>query len=258
MTTVSRRSRQFKQPRGGFINPRDMTVHQLVDGHPTPLDQKTENLQASLVGTTVDYLTRLAGGADPRYAFHYSLVGAEFLGAQEFKRATADVKSLIPGHVDAATVAVACRLSHYEAAFRAGPHAYNPDAQTVPNTVTVDHILIMVDRCRVFFDQYGPVTLDGFEFRGAYTEVITNGDGDFLTADGLWDIKVSTRGPTSKHTLQLLIYYLMGRRSGIPGFDSIRLLGIFNPRSNAAYHISLADIPDDVVAEVSRSVIGYE
>lgn len=169
MTTVSMRSRQFKQPRGGFINPRAMTVHQLVDGHQTPLDQKAENLHPSLIGTTVDYLSRLAGGADPRHAFHYSLRGADLLGAGRLKRAVADIKRLVPGHVDAATVPVACRLAHYEAAFRAGPHAYNPDAQTAPDKATLDHILIMVARYRTFLGQYGPVTLDGFEFPGAYT-----------------------------------------------------------------------------------------
>lgn len=101
------------------------------------------------------------------------------------------------------------------------------------------------------------IHLDGFTFPGGYTDLVTAGDGDFLTADALWDFKVSVKGPTSAHTLQLLMYLLMGRRSGQPAFNSITQLGVFNPRLNAVYQIALADVPSEVVSTVSRDVIGY-
>lgn len=62
-----------------------------------------------------------------------------------------------------------------------------------------------------FFDQYGPITLDGFVFVGGYTDIVSSGDGDFLTKDTLWDFKVSKDKPKSAHTLQLLMYYIMGK-----------------------------------------------
>ena len=71
----------------------------------------------------------------------------------------------------------------------------------------------MVERSLSFFKAFGPVTADGFTMEGAYTATITTGDGDFLTKDTLWDFKVTTSKPNKDHTLQLLIYYLMGRRS---------------------------------------------
>ncbi|MGT2637951.1 hypothetical protein ACVRWL_09295 [Streptococcus ratti] len=79
-------------------------------------------------------------------------------------------------------------------------------------------------------EQYGPIVKDGFTLEGGYTDTITAGDGDFLTADTLWDFKVSKTKPTKDHTLQLLIYYLMGIQSVHPEFQSITKLGIYNPK----------------------------
>ena len=257
MVSVTQRIKEVKQPRGGFINPRAMLVRQLDDGKPTPLDHRVENIHPSLVGTAVDYLTRLANGAKPRDVFRVSLLGANLLGCAARIRALRDVAKLAPGRVDTAAIAAACRLVAYDVAFRAGPRMYNRKAQTSPDAVTFDHISVMVDRSGAFFREYGPVTLAGFTFRGGYTATVDSGDGDFLTADSLWDFKVSVSGPTKAHTLQLFLYYLMGRHSGQPQFNSITHLGVFNPRLNVVYRLALADIPAEVTAEVSRDVIGY-
>ena len=71
---------------------------------------------------------------------------------------------------------------------------------------------------------------DGFTFEGGYTDIVSSGDGDYLTEDTLWDFKVSKEEPKSKYTLQLLMYYIMGCHSIHPEFQKIEKLGIFNPR----------------------------
>ena len=109
----------------------------------------------------------------------------------------------------------------------------------------------------MFFKKYGPITKDGFTFEGGYTKVIDSGDGDFLTSDTLWDFKVSKKNPTSIHTLQLLIYYIMGMHSIHNEFQSIKKLGIFNPRTNCAYLYSISDISQEIIDEVSARIIGY-
>jgi hypothetical protein len=257
VTTVTRRIKEVKQPRGGYINPTVMSVRRLEDGQPTPLDHKAENIHASLVGLAVDYLTRLANGAEPKDAFAISLWGARLLGGAVLVRAVADVDSLARGRVDAASIAAACRLAGYDVAYRVGPSMFNPDAQTNPDAVTTEHISIMVERSMAFFREYGPVTMDGFSFPGGYTEIVSAGDGDFLTGETLWDFKVSINGPTKDHTLQLLMYCLMGQRSGQPQFDGITHLGVFNPRLNIVHRVALADIPVEILKEVSHDVIGY-
>lgn len=116
---------------------------------------------------------------------------------------------------------------------------------------------MLVHRTLKFFQQYGPVTLDGFSFEGAYTKEIGAGDGDFLTDDTIWDLKVLKNEITAQNTLQLLIYYLMGKRSIHPEFETINQIGIYNPRYNAVYQLLVKDISQDIIKEVSENVIGY-
>lgn len=257
MTTVVQRIKEVTQPRGGYINPRSMTVRQVDDGEPSPLDHTAENIHASLVGLAVDYLTRLANGADPRDAFAISLKGAYNIGRAEAAIAEAEVNSLTAGKIDDDAISSACKLASFDIGYRRGPHMYNPDARSKPDQVTTDHIASMVERSLTFIREYGPIVLDGFTFPGGYSEIVTAGDGDFLTADTLWDFKVSVNGPTNDHTLQLLMYLLMGQRSVVPEFDSVTHLGVFNPRLNTVYRIGVAELPANVVAAVSHDVIGY-
>lgn len=258
MTTVTRRIQEVKQPRGGYINPRNLEAQALSDDMALA---SVESVHASITGMAVDYLTRLANGSRPEEAFEISLRGAALL--QQFGiPAVADAKkalvSLTSGvQPDAAAVRAACQLVRYDVAYRAGPGMYNPHAQTQPDAATIQNIQVMVARSARFFAEYGPVTLDGFTFDGAYTDVVTAADGDFLTPDTIWDFKVSVKGPTKDHTLQLLMYYLMGRESGQSEFQTITHLGVFNPRLNTVYRIKVADIPSEVISEVSRDVIGY-
>ena len=163
-----------------------------------------------------------------------------------------DVKGL-----DDLSITKACQLAGFDSAFRAGPLAYRPVEKIVPDQATIANIRIMVERSLSFFKAFGPVTADGFTMEGAYTATITTGDGDFLTKDTLWDFKVTASKPNKDHTLQLLIYYLMGRRSIHPEFQTIENLGIFNPRQNTIYQLPISDISDEVIKEVETVVIGY-
>ena len=115
----------------------------------------------------------------------------------------------------------------------------------------------MLKRVQTFIEAYGPVVQDGFRFDGAYTDLITDGDGDFLTQDTVWDLKVIKSKPNAKQTLQVLIYYLMGKASTNPNFNSINKIGIFNPRLNQAYILNLEKMASETLDEVSLDVVGY-
>ena len=113
MTTVTRRVKEVTQPRGGYINPRSMRAKQLDDGKPSPLDHKIENLHPTLVGTAVDYLSRLANGADPHDAFAVSLMGANNIGGAARTAAEVAVASLTPGKIDGYAIIAACKRLHF-------------------------------------------------------------------------------------------------------------------------------------------------
>lgn len=142
---------------------------------------------------------------------------------------------------------------------------------------TIANIQCMIQRSIEFFKIYGPIKQDGFSFEpvngnkddydkmiktntgtyGGYTATVSAGDGDFLTTDTLWDFKVSKSAPTSKHTLQLLMYWVMGQHSGQEVFKNISKLGIFNPRLNKVYIYDTTNISKDIIDIVEKEVICY-
>ena len=54
------------------------------------------------------------------------------------------------------------------------------------------------------------------------------------------------------------MYWRMGLHSIHPEFNHVKYLGIYNPRMNTAYRIAVSDIPNEVIQEVEKDVIGYE
>ena len=186
-------------------------------------------------------------------AFEISLLGAR---AMRMEAKAFDLLDDVKG-LDDLSITMACQLAGFDSAFRAGPLAYRPVEGIVPDQATIANIRIMVERSLSFFKVLGPVTADGFTMEGAYTATITTGDGDFLTKDTLWDFKVTTGKPNKDHTLQLLIYYLMGRRSIHSEFQTIEKLGIFNPRQNTIYQLPISEFSDEIIKEVETVVIGY-
>ena len=164
----------------------------------------------------------------------------------------ADIKGL-----DKKSITNACKLVGYDVCFRAGIIGYKPVEEINPDKDTIENIVTMINHSLSFWKEYGPITKDGFTFEGGYTDTISTGDGDYLTKDTLWDFKVSKDEPKPKYTLQLLVYYIMGMHSIHKEFKSIKNLGIYNPRMNKVYTVSIDTIPQSVINEVSKDVIGY-
>lgn len=286
---ITQYNKQVGQPRGGLINPNLLTTAQFDDGN-GQLEISVENLHSATVGTAVDYLTRLGSvrTTDVEDAlgrtFTVSLQGAQRIAEHtEHVSAAADAQAAllelnfteqpdgtIAFDIDDTAVRVACHLASYDVGKRAGVAFYNSiTSLTAPDDTTTAHIWMMASRAQTFFASYGPITNDGFVFadrerhflkgdRGGYTDVVDSGDGDFLTADTLWDFKVSKAKPTKDQTLQLLMYFLMGQASKLPEFATQTHVGLFNPRLNTVHQLAVADVPSDVIDTIRYDVIGYE
>ncbi|MGT2750469.1 hypothetical protein ACVRXF_06090 [Streptococcus orisasini] len=250
MVSVTQRIKQIKQPHGGYLPPKLFSVDELTDGKELSGE---ENIHASLVGLCVDYLTRFMNGAPLEEAFKISLYGALMIEKLEL---ASDLLSKVTG-LDDTSIISACQLAGFDVVYRAGRLGYKPVEEIVPDEATILNIRIMVERSLIFFEEYGPIVKDGFTLEGGYTDIITAGDGDYLTADTLWDFKVSKTKPNKNYTLQLLIYYLMGLQSVHPEFQSIEKLGLYNPRQNKVFLLKIADIPDEVLKTIRTEVIGY-
>lgn len=265
MVAVTQRIKEVKQPRGGYLHPNTFHKREFDDG----VILSPESLRPTVTGLTVDYLFRSTlPQTSVNEAFRISLLGAKYTGY--FPHAQS-LLSKVTG-LDDDSIISAAKLTNYDGSYRTGymPN-YDPADNVNPNSEDIENIRTMVHRTQKFFSTFEPVTVDGFTFiensvdKSGFTPIIHAGDGDFLTAHGLWDLKVSKKPPTSAHTLQLLIYRLMGLHSmgddGSPMYDgnfqAIEHLGIFNPRLNIAYTLNVEEIPQEVIRIVEDEIIGY-
>ncbi|WP_062325826.1 hypothetical protein [Holzapfeliella floricola] len=252
MVSVTQRIKQVKQPYGGYIKPKLFSTIQLGDNKEL---SASENISASLVGLVVDYMTRFQNGSSIEQAFSISLRGAQLISESEYQKAL-NLATNIQG-LDDNSIISAAQLVGYDVIFRAGPLHFTPVETINPDKDTIFNIQTMINRSLEFIKQYGPIIIDGFTFIGGYTSTVSTGDGDFLTTDTLWDFKVTKSKLTSKQTLQLAMYYLMGKHAIDDIFDSITQIGIFNPRLNIAYILDMTTLPTEVLSEIETTVIGY-
>lgn len=255
MVSVTQRIKEIKQPYGGYLPVKNFNHTQL--SNEKELNTK-ESIHASLIGIVVDYLTRFMIGDSVEEAFKISLIGASHLNNKELKKAKVLLNNI--QDLDDVSIKNACKLVGYDSVFRSGRHTYKPVETFVVDEATIENIYIMVKRSLKFIETYGPVELSGFTIGpDSRTKLITSGDGDFLTKNTLWDFKVTKNRPTKNHTLQLLIYYLMGNRSSHikEYFTDLKYIGIFNPRLQSVYEFAISDISPDIIEIVKREVIGY-
>ena len=279
MSTVWERAQSATQPWGGYIRPSWLQKTSLEDG--MVLHEK-ENIHGSIVGMVVDYLTRFSLGGDTYEAFRISIEGAERAEKVTGKKMKRIAKKLLSGikGIDQKSILNACKLVSFDVWKRNPINAIlaekdyndiNPDDETVENIQT------LVRRSLTFFQAYGPVIATGFTFEpenadereydkmlssgkgtfGGYTATVSSGDGDFLTSDTLWDFKVSKSNPTSVQTLQLLMYWIMGKHSGRVLFRDISKIAIFNPRKNMIYWYDMRDVPIETIEVVEKEIICY-
>lgn len=259
MSSVTARIKEIKQPRGGYIKPSQFELQEINDGQ---VLNEGENIHSSVIGMAVDYLTCFAMGAKLEEAFSISCKGAKLASCSGRKDATKEAKKYlcqIKG-LDDNSIVNACKIVTFNVWFRKPTDALlaKTASETNPDLDTVKNIRIMVERSIAFWNKYGPIIKYGFNFepRG-YTQTVSTGDGDFLTSDTLWDFKVSKSKPTNKHTLQLLMYWIMGQHSGKDEFKGINKLGIFNPRLNTIHILKIEDVPKDIIKVVEMDVICY-
>lgn len=250
MFSVTARVKNVNQPRLGYIPSTELNVIEYFDKQKI---KKIDSAYKAIQGMVVDYLTRFMKGTSKHIAFQVSLMGAQKVDELDNAyKLLNNIKGL-----DAVSIHNACQLVGYDVAYRRGKFSYTPVDRILPDKQMMQNIVILVNRSLNFLKNIGPVVSEGFTFEGGYNDVISSGDGDYLTEDTLWDFKVSEAKPSIQNTLQLLVYYILGIHSIHPEFQKIKELGIYNPELNIAYTVSLSSISDKTFYDVSRDVIGY-
>ena len=260
--SVTQRIKSIKQPYGGYVRASRFETTELDDGR---VLNPTENIHPSLVGMAVDYLTRLMNGTFSADAFQISLLGAQiasnYTSDEKYLSEALFLLNQIHG-LDDTSIISACKLVSYDVWLRNTSETalQSKGADDVhPDQATIENIRLLVERTINYFNEDNPITTDGFTFEPhGYTELVVAGDGDFLTENTLWDLKVRKSKIDSKTSLQLMMYYLMGKRSGQDIFDSIQRIGIFNPRLHIVQTLDVSDVSSDVIETIEKEVIGYK
>lgn len=249
-SSVTGRIQAITQPVNGYINPAMLEHVKYEDGkqlHP-------ENLSSSTVGLAVDYLSRMMMGDPVEDAFRIPLLGAQIAAEMDY---ALGLLNKIVG-LDNDSIVNACRITHYDVYYRAGIEPKSRPEDILPDEKTCENIRLMVNRTLSFFELEGPVVINGPTFNGGYTDLITNGDGDYATEDTIWDLKVSKNLPTMEQTLQLAIYYLLGKHSKDSVLRRLSSIGIFNPRMNIAFKLDMSTVPREIIKQIEEVVIGYK
>ncbi|BDR55220.1 hypothetical protein KIMH_13310 [Bombiscardovia apis] len=261
-----------QQPRGGYLPVKDMETQSFDDGHGS-LDSSLENRSPSAIGTVVDYLSRYVEGASKNDAFQIPLYSAMQvkelikkygLGEYEVIDNASVAITQVPmfldqiNGLDDESISAALNLVAYDCIFRAGIETFrNPEKLETANQTTIQHIRRMVLRSHTFMQEYGPAIAGLETFEGGYTKVVSAGDCDLVTADGLWDFKCSKFPPTNKHTLQILMYWQMGLHSVFREYKKITQIGIWNPRIGKLWKYNVSELSQDVINELQYQVLVY-
>lgn len=251
--TVSSRARSYVQPKSGFIPPVLFVSKKYNDGK--RLNYK-ENIEARYLGEAVDYLTRYRITGDAEEAFDISIRGVNIMYQETGNKTLRDYARDCFSRIKKDDVAAAIQLSAFDDAYRAGKFDI---PQLEPDKDTVENVDIMTNRGVEFLQNSSNQIYPGLDFRGAYTDIIVNGDCDYVTDNSIIDFKVIRGEISEKYTLQILMYYLMGLHSKHKEiFEKLEWLAFFNPRKNLVYYHRISNIPESVLDEVARKVIGYK
>ena len=215
MFSVTNRIKNISQPRLGYLPIKKLQKMNFFDKYTI---NEVGSAYKSIQGMAVDYLTRFMNGESKNAAFQISLQGAAKV--DDLNHAYKLLNNI--NGLDTVSIYNACQLVGYDVALRKGTDYYTSVDKIVPTEGLIQNIIIMVNRSLAFWKEVGPVVLNGFTFEGGYNDIISNGDGDYLTNDTLWDFKVSKSAPTIDQTLQLLVYYILGIHSIHQEFKSIK------------------------------------
>ena len=246
MVSVTQRVYQVHQPLGGHLSPTRFSIEHFQDG------RSVSNLveMPQLTGLVVDYLTRMQLTGDPIRAFEISISGAMASGWDD---RIFEILDKVAG-LDDQSIENAFNAVQYDAYARSDWHELPREISVSKDSI--DMTRVMVERSVEFFNKNGPVIDVGFTFGDGYTNVVTAGDGDFLTDDTIWDLKVS-RGPlTKEQTLQILVYYILACNSSLEKFRNISRIGVFNPFRNTAYAMAISSVDDETLDKVKNEVVG--
>lgn len=81
------------------------------------------------------------------------------------------------------------------------------------------------------------------------------GDYDYLTEDSIIDMKILSKKITNKHTLQIILYWIIGMKSDKKHFSNVKHLQFYDPRLNVEYQFDLDDLTPQLLKPILEEVL---
>ena len=150
----------------------------------------------------------------------------------------------------------ASELVVYDAVYRAG--YYNPNLKT-PKITNEDRdaIELMVNETKLYLLEKEKIVALGVSFKAEGANNVSPSDADFLTEESIIDLKCSVSKPTSKHTLQLILYYILGLHEYPNEFKKLKYIKIINPRIDKVFSYEIKKIDVEDLKYNEKEIMGY-
>lgn len=241
---ISELARKLPQPRGGYlpINRMDRKIivpddDNIIAGIQGDMDPMTEGIAVELLAMTAPGKTSLK---DLKAIFAVPRLRAEAYG--DYLSQVRDDTKLKRKYVKAvdADLRLMCGISnpadpeYYRAAYRVSSHARTPFRGI--SDASRDSAMVLsreASRARV------AIGLAGGRRANYHVDIpMPDGGGldsaecDFMSEDCIYEIKCSRRACDAKHSLQVLLYFLLARRAGM---DDIKYICLVNPKLNTSW-----------------------
>lgn len=225
----------------------------------------SESIKPSLMGTLIDYLTRIVICNDKSaFDFLRDIRPSWDDLIENINEAFVDNRAYTPSDIETnikklnaykvQTVVEVCKREQY---FRSGNLDDIKQEYTIDDNL-LGHIKKLLMRNKKFFDKFDKAEVIGYhshfgikpnpvEYYGKSFDdlhVFIKGDGDYLLSNALMDLKVSSLNNDKSFWKKQLILYYLGLdkeelNSNDINYNDIKYLINFNPRYNVVYKIYL-------------------
>ena len=225
---VRGRAQQTPQPPGGLL-PLDRFERQRFGG--ALLSRRTESGPAGTIASAVELIARWDLSGDPRARAEPTVAALEAI--RGVRRGE---------HSETGPAAIA-------SFFRSGDNdVFDELDWEEDNDDTLTHIAEMRVRVSQFFGRFGePIRPGTWAISSERFQLV--GHIDFVSADTIWDLKVSSTGPSKVDLLQLLLYWVVFNDDPENNME-IAYVGFCNPRMDVAWRMAVADIPGEVISSL--------
>lgn len=249
-----------------LIYPNRIKVESFDKNHESmyPVDNDS-NINPMQLGVLVDYLTRLMLTHNVKASFDIPLKGLKILETidlldekEDYIKETKQVINNVEINLSDQTIQQASQLLPLDSFYRSGQLGTAPSfGVETANWIRllVNNSLYQLNLLNNKDDVKGILTETTFP--GGYTDIVDQGDGDYMTKTALIDMKVSKYRPRTSYWQQLLTYYELGLHSSFSSsYKALNKLAIVNPRLNQIFTYSLADVNQEALKMLVENM-GY-